>query len=69
MNPKFNLNNIGNIEGSNALKPDVENVVSPKINELEDNVIPFPSDKKNDNKLDEIVQLALFLMDLIKFRE
>ena len=56
MNPKFNLNNIGNIEGSNALKPDVENVVSPKINELEDNVIPFPSDKKNDNKLDEIVQ-------------
>ena len=56
MNPKFNLNNIGNIEGSNALKPDVENVVSPKINELEDNVIPFPSDKKNDNKIDEIVQ-------------
>ena len=50
MNPKFNLNNIGNIEGSNALKPNVENVVSPKINELEDNVIPFPSDKKNDNK-------------------
>ena len=37
MNPKFNLNNIGNIEGSNALKPNVENVVSPKINELEDN--------------------------------
>ena len=56
MNPKFNLNNIGNIEGSNALKPNVENVVSPKINELEDNVIPFPSDKKSDSKLDEIVQ-------------
>ena len=39
MNPKFNLNNVGNIEGSNALKPNVENVVSPNINELEDKQI------------------------------